>query len=369
MFRDLLESQRDVYNLTLNQYRYGTLLESCAIEAGLKPQAFVTLHTDVLGRLVFSALGRRGEQAGGQSEEDRAQFMRMTVSMLDRSGDVAKHGSVLFDPSLSNSQKASRFSSSVVNEFGGPVPFALGAASLGANIAQAAKQAYDLKAKNQMEEDLNQIKVAVDEIDKNFGSKDPKELVGLVAREYRDIKKKQDELVAFFQVEDKNKGSQTEIQKAKNNLQALRGLFTTLEARAYAADQPNIDTALLFWLSSNFESLKILIDGNAGDAIELPENLIDGKAQNEISAIVQRISEACKPKGTAEPQLGDLEAILKKVVAERPDITQEQTMQLRTQLTQEYAEKSCLNLLDTFRRESVALRFVLQELLKQPVKK
>ena len=368
MFRDLLESQRDVYNLTLKQYRYGTLLESCAIEAGLKPQAFVTLHTDVLGRLVFSALGRRGEQAGGQSEEDRAQFMRMTVSMLDRSGDVAKHGSVLFDSSLSNSQKASRFSASVVNEFGGPVPFALSAASLGVNIAQAAKQAYDLKAKNQLEEDLNQIKAEVEKIDSKFSSADPKQLVALVAREYKDIKKKQDELVAFFQVEEKNKGSQTEIDKAKNNLRALQGLFNTLETRAFSVGQPNIDTALLFWLSSNFESLKNLINGKAGDVTELPQNL-DGKAQNELHAIVQRISDVCKPKGTAEPQLGDLEAIINKNVAERPDITQEQIMQLRTQLTQEYAEKSCLNLLDTFRRESVALRFVLQELLKPPVKK
>lgn len=369
MFRDLLESQRDVYNLTLKQYRYGTLLESCAIEAGLKPQAFVTLHTDVLGRLVFSALGRRGEQAGGQSEEDRAQFMRMTVSMLDRSGDVAKHGSVLFDPSLSNSQKASRFSSSVVNEFGGPVPFALGAASLGANIAQAAKQAYDLKAKNQMEEDLNQIKDVVEKIDPDFGSKDPKELVGLVAREYRDIKKKQDDLVAFFQVEDKNKGSQTEIQKAKNNLQALRGLFTTLETRAFSVDQPNIDTALLFWLSSNFESLKILIDGKAGDVIKLPDNLIDGKAQNELHHIVRRISDVCKPGGADKQPLDDLEATIEKNLRERPELTEEQIRQLRTQLAREHTEKSYLNLLDTFRRESVALRFVLQELLKQPAKK
>jgi uncharacterized small protein (DUF1192 family) len=368
MFRELLEYQRDVYDLTLKQYRYGSLLESCAVEAGLKPQAMVTLNTDVLGRLVFSSLGRNGEQAGGQSEQDREQFMRMTVRMLDRGGKLAQeHGDALFDPSLSNSEKASRFSSSVVREFGGPVPFALATASLLTNVAQVAKQGFDLKAKNQMEEELNQIKVIAQNIDSKLTTTDPKDLIPVVVREYTDIKKKQDDLVTFFQVKEKNSGDQNEIARAKANLKELQKLFTTLSDRNYTANQPNIDTALLFWLSSNFESLKILIDGGKKpDDVKIPDDIRGDKGQEKLTAIIQRISEVCNPGGQAKPAPDDLAQAIADELAKRPGISEAEITQLKNQLTKEHLEKSCTSLLNTFRRESVALRFVLQKLLSKP---
>jgi hypothetical protein len=322
----------------------------------------VTLNTDVLGRLVFSSLGRNGEQAGGQSEQDREQFMRMTVRMLDRGGDVAKHGDVLFDPSLSNSEKAGRFSSSVVREFGGPVPFALGAASLLTNIAQAAKQGFDLKAKNQMKEDLDQLKVIAAKINPDLTSVEPTALIQVVARDYTDMKKKQDELVNFFQAEEIDKASQDEIAIAKANLKELQKLFSKLQAHNYTADQSNIDTALLLWLSRNFESLKILIGGQE-PGVKIPENIRDGKGRDQVTEIIQRISNVCNPGQAKLPSSEIDEAIV--AASKRKDLTDAEIRQLKNQLAQEL-EKSSVNLLNTFRRESVALRFVLQELLSKP---
>jgi hypothetical protein len=364
-----MECQRDINNLTLNQYRYGSLLEACAVEAGLVPIPMATLNTDVLGRLVFSAIGQR-DQAAGQSDEDRAQFIAMTIKMLDRTGDVAKHGNVLFDSNLSNSQKASKFSSSLVSEFGGVAPFSLAIASLGGNAVQGVKQLFDSRAKAKAAEDLKKIKdiVRKNSLDIANEAKSDAAVVGLVAQKYEKIKATQDALVSFFQTPSNDKPEKNDLERAKANVIKLAGVFNKVGNRTYTEAVTGLDTSLLFWLSNTFETLNgMVIPSDQQEPLELGrlvtrEQNIDAR----IDSIVRSITTACAPKekpGEPQKPQDELNDVLRAL--DTPNIAPEAAKKLQTQIRTDL-KNQCVEFMNVFRRDAVALRFVFQQLLKSP---
>lgn len=362
-----MECQRDIYNLTLQQYRSGSVLERCAMSSGLQPEPIVTLNSDVLGRLVFSALSQR-EEAGGYSEEDRNRFFETTFNLLNKGGEAARNANVLFDPNLSNSQKASKFSSSIVNEFGGPGPFAFGAASLVVNLAQLAKQRVDAAAKVKAVEDQKKLRQLVDSKSKDFQNVKEADLIAKVAERYNAIKTQHGELMKFFQSSDQDT-SNDHVKAAKKNVEKLKVLLEDLVAKEYTESEQSIQKALLIWLGTNFESMKNIIIPNPGapQDLRLPVNLLHDQAQRKLTDMVKSIVSTCAPENPHKKKgaESDFEALKRELA--RADLPPERVNTLKSQLKQE-VQKSSVQMLEAFRKESVALRFVLQELLKTAAK-
>jgi len=367
MFTALMECQRDIYNLTLQQYRSGSVLERCAISSGLQPEPIVTLNSDVLGRLVFSALGQR-EEAGGYSEEDRNRFFETTFNLLNKGGEAARNANVLFDPNLSNSQKASKFSSSIVNEFGGPGPFTFGAASFVVNLAQLAKQRVDAAAKVKAVEDQKKLRQLVDNKSKDFQNVKEADLIAKVAERYNAIKTQHEDLIKFFQSNDQDTSTE-HLKAARKNVEKLQVLLGDLVAKEYTESEQSIRKALLIWLGTNFESMKNIIIPNpvAQQDLQLPANLLNDQAQKKITDMVKSIVSTCAPENPHKKkgQESEFEALKRELA--RADLPPERVNTLKSQLKQE-VQKSSVQMLEAFRKESVALRFVLQELLKSPAR-
>ena len=362
MFTALMECQRDIYNLTLQQYRLGSLLESCAIASGLQPEPIVTLNSDVLGRLVFSALGQR-EQAGGYAEDDRNRFLRMTANLLDQGGGVARNANVLFDPNLSNAQKASQFGSSVVNEyFGGPVPFAISSASLLLNFGQFVKQGVDAAAKTRAVADQKKLRQIIEAKSSDFRNVKGDDLIAKVAEQYNIIKTQNDELIRFFQSGEQQPTSNQDLKTAKGNVEKLQELLADLVRKEYVESEQSIQKALLVWFGTNFESMKnILIPGHP-TGLGLPVNLLHGQTQKKLTDIVTSIVTTCAPNNPLEKKNADPWSGAAKLL--KSDLPPERVDKLKSQLRKE-VQTTSVQMLEAFRKESVVLRFVLQELLRK----
>lgn len=342
----LVQLQKDVYELKLRQYRFGDWLQGCATAAGLRPQAMVTLYSDVLGRELFLALGKDQVQAGG-SEEDRRKFIETTVNLLDQGGRVSKHAGVLFEKNKSRSDRVSEGFSSVVNEFGGPAMFAVGAASLTGNIWSGFKELRKTMTASDKQKLDAVVKANVSEIEE-FKDKQPEEVVRLLALKYSQLLQERAMLLEFLRTTAKET---TDSAKDREDLAEIANKLST-----YEVGNEEVPKALISWLATSLRSVKAMM-GSEQEPWKKPQ-LDDTQAK--VQDIIDAVKNGCVDKATSEGQdnaLRELQAELKK--PEDPKKIQKLKELLNTK-----SEKVSLDLLTAFMQESYTLRYVLQELLK-----
>ena len=126
----LIAAQQGLREDTLDQYFKLEGMNQCAMMFGLQPVNSVTLTSDVLGQLVFSALGR--SVAGGKRSRDaQLRFNKQMIDIVDRGVDkYATYAPILSDPKLSKGEKAEWLGQRVLDEFGGPSGAVLSAVTL-----------------------------------------------------------------------------------------------------------------------------------------------------------------------------------------------------------------------------------------------
>jgi hypothetical protein len=130
----LLLTQADLRTTVIDQYFTVQALNQCAIALGTEPVRGVTLHTDVLGQTVFSALGENVVAGAGpgrrrRSEEEQRKFMQTIIGIVDRTANVAAN---LADVSSNEKLTKGERTQMYLSQLGGPV----GVVSLVGNIAQ-----------------------------------------------------------------------------------------------------------------------------------------------------------------------------------------------------------------------------------------
>jgi hypothetical protein len=341
----LVQLQKEVYEQTLSQYRVGDWLQSCATTAGLKPQAMATLYTDVLGRELFLALGRDRAQAGG-SEQDRQKFIETTVNLLDKGGRVSKHAGVLFEKNKSRGERVSEGFSSVVNEFGGPAMFAVGAASLTGNIWAGFKELR----KTMTASDKQKLDAIVRQHVTNaeFKDKSPDEVIRLLAMKYDEMVKNREMLLNYLNTTEES-----------TDAEADQAYLTKIaeELGKFSLSQDPVPNALISWLATSLRSVKSLMGSSPGT---WKQPTLDD-TQGKIAEIIEQVKLGCvdaqKPEDAEDSK--NLQQSIDDVKSADPERVKKLKELLNTK-----KDKVSLELLTAFMQESYTLRYVLQELLK-----
>jgi len=110
----LVTTQKSLRARVLAQYYELDAKNRCAVAFGMAPVQGVTLHTDVLGQLVFSALDRT--VAGSRSAEARRLETDQLLDSLDSTVRMAnKAGNLMYDDKLSLGEKVD----TLIDSFGG----------------------------------------------------------------------------------------------------------------------------------------------------------------------------------------------------------------------------------------------------------
>jgi hypothetical protein len=344
----LVHLQKEVYEETLNQYRFGNRLQDCATTAGLKPRAMVTLYSDVLGRELFLALGRDQAQAGG-SAQDRQKFIETTVNLLNKGGRVSKHVGVLFEKNKSRGERVSEGFSSVVNELGGPAMFAFGAASLTGNIWAGFKELR----KTMTASDKQKLDAVVRQhvVNQEFQGKQPEEVIRLLAVKYDELKRERETLLKFLKTTEKDPtNSDTDKKDLQDIASALSGMALS--------DSEDLPKALIAWLATSLRSVKSLM-GSSSNTWNKPQL---GQDQSKIQEIVDKVTRGCVDQKISDDESKELQAVFANVQNQPDDQAKIEKLK---ELLNTNTEKVSLGLLTAFMRESYTLRYVLQELLKQ----
>lgn len=342
----LVQLQKDVYELKMRQYRFGDWLQGCATAAGLRPQAMVTLYSDVLGRELFLALGKDQVQAGG-SEEDRRKFIETTVNLLDQGGRVSKHAGVLFEKNKSRSDRVSEGFSSVVNEFGGPAMFAVGAASLTGNIWAGFKELRKTMTASDKQKLDAVVKANVSELTE-FKDKPPEEVVRLLALKYSQLLGERAMLLAFLNT---TANEPTDPAKDKTELAEIAKKLSD-----YSVSDDDVPKALISWLATSLQSVKATLGSSKGPWKKPQLDDTQAKVQEIIEAVKKGCVDKVHPEGQ-ESAIKELHKELNK--PEDPKQIEKLKVLLNTK-----SDKVSLDLLTAFMQESYTLRYVLQELLK-----
>jgi hypothetical protein len=115
----LIAAQQGLRTDTIEQYYKLNAMNQCAMAFGLQPVNGVTLSSDVLGQLVFSALGR--SVAGGKRSRDaQLRHEEQIVDIVDRgTHTLQKYGPILRDTKLSTGEKIEKGFDNLVEEKGG----------------------------------------------------------------------------------------------------------------------------------------------------------------------------------------------------------------------------------------------------------
>jgi hypothetical protein len=346
LFTGLVLIQKDTQQLVLKQYRYGSLLDACAVAAGARPPQIATLYTGVLGRPVYSALKEENTQAGGQSPEDQRRTAEMLYSLLNKGGKFAEQGQILFDPNLSNSEKSQKWLTTAVNDAGGPIPFIsqvlFGLSAAGGTVATGI---YKFK-KLYNESGESQLKNAIEGIEGQHSKKlftdkqGPVEKIQAIAQAYEQNQALIEAMGPF--VGDYSSNMTTPA--LKENILRLVSTFP---------DNPNEQTQkVMKWLNWSLESAANLLTGKKISPIGFK---LDAKVQGKIGQIIRYFiaNAGIQPDAPAsefkEFQIGEQ--------------TAEQLEKLKSEL-QKSVDQTSKGLLMAFRNESLILRYVLENLMK-----
>jgi hypothetical protein len=341
LFTGLLLIQKDIQDTVLKQYQQGVLLDGCAVALGARPPHMASLYTGVLGRPVYSAL-REESQSGGQSAEDQRRMSEMLLKMLNKGGKWAEQSQVLFDPNLSKGERTEKFVTSVVNDFGGPIPFTIQALTAGGALLGGGREIYTQykKAKESeletaLEEAFNDnelqelLKASNSNIDK----------VTALIDSYKELNKNIKDL------KDLHPDDEVDPKKFKNGLTALA---KQIDTRKPADEQE----PLVQWLASSIGSIVELVAKENGETVQLKK--LSGDAQGVIGNAIRRISLILKePKDEAD----------QASLASSPEPSEANVLNVKAQLNAD-VELYSKNLLIAFRNESLILRFMLQQILK-----
>jgi hypothetical protein len=142
----LIAAQQGLRTDTIEQYYKFNAMNQCALSFGLQPVTGVTLSSDVLGQLVFSALGR--SVAGGKRSRDaQLRHEEQIVDIVDRgTHTLQKYGPILRDTKLSTGEKIEKGFDNLVEEkggVGGAIVAGVGALGFAGATAQKAWASYN----------------------------------------------------------------------------------------------------------------------------------------------------------------------------------------------------------------------------------
>ena len=335
----LVTTQKKVRALVLAQYDELEVKNRCAIAFGMAPVQGVSLHSDVLGQLVFSALDRT--VAGSRSADARrAQAEEVFESLYSKLEIADKAGDLLLNDKLSTSDKIKK----TVDEFGGKKAafgYLFNTAAFGYNVLQ--------KRREETKEATATDNYIVDKLKDEFKPADNKsentiKSFDLLLNAYKDLKERQGAAIKYIAehfVVDKVfnelikdvKLSEEEHQKILDN----SAFFRTSE------EQNNVLVrSILIWMENTLCAFKSLLKAGGCPKPE-PEfeadqlTAVDAKIQGLLSAAVPQ---DVQPDQRPKRQIGRLDKL-------------EQT-----------PASLCNEFLEIYRKDSLATRFLVQEMLK-----
>jgi hypothetical protein len=346
LFTGLVLIQKDTQQLVLKQYRYGSLLDACAVAAGARPPQIATLYTGVLGRPVYSALKEENTQAGGQSPEDQRRTAEMLYSLLNKGGKFAEQGQILFDPNLSNSEKSQKWLTTAVNDAGGPIPFIsqvlFGLSAAGGTVATGIykfKKLYNESGESQLQNAIEGIEGQHSK--KLFTDKQgPVEKIQAIAQAYEQ-NQALIEAMGPFVGDYRNEITPTEL-KTK-----IASLVNDLPNNPSEQNQK-----VMKWLNWSLESAANLVARKKIDPIKLN---LDVEVQGKIGNIIRYFTAKADI-----PQHEPSDILVDYQISEQ---TPEELDKLKSEL-QKSVDQTSKGLLMAFRNESLILRYVLENLMK-----
>lgn len=336
----LVTTQKSLRTETLQQYYELEAMNRCAIAFGMPPVQGVTLHTDVLGQLVFSALDRT--VAGSRSAHVRRRQTEEMLHKLESTARIAnKWGDRLSDDSLSWGDTLDK----LIDDVGGKkelkkkaVDFLLlggGAAGVyetltrGKNYVQGTtptdSHIYDKFNSNQT------LKKLGPPVDRKSEAIVPK-FDELVAK-YEDMKNQQDEAVKFIaehaiSTEDLYKT----LIKSELTPEDIKGIDNNPEDDYFGTSKEVVKNnkllrALLIWIETTLRGFKKILDLPNHDGAEPALEELDARIQGSL------------------PTVDIPKANFKLKMSKTSDV--------------------CNQYMEIYRRDSLATRFLVQEMLKK----
>lgn len=331
----LLLTQEDLRSTTIDQYFTLQAINQCAIALGAAPVNGVTLHTDVLGQTVFSALGKNVVAGAGpgrrrRSEEEQRKFMQTIISIVDRTANVAANMvEVSSNEKLTKGEKAEKYLSYLGGPFG-----VIGIASGVYKFVGTRKESSFLEY---VYDWLKTLSIEV----KSGKTDDVKRSLDTLKTKYQSMEKNQTEAIEFL-----NKHLLVNSESFQGALQGdvyngpVPSLLNAIDDGKFDWKNNKLGRALFLWTQTVLGAFSHLVEQSEKIKWPMDANVLNARIQEKLTPLLQEFDKkfAFKADQNAKAKAsagGDVSEV-------------------------------CGRITEAFRRDSVATRLLLEALLVVP---
>jgi hypothetical protein len=334
----LLLTQEDLRSTTIDQYFTLQAINQCAIALGAAPVSGVTLHTDVLGQTVFSALGKNVVAGAGpgrrrRSEEEQRKFMQTIIGIVDRTANVAANMvEVSSNEKLTKGEKTEK----ILSYIGGP----FGALSIAAGVYRFVGTQKESSFLKYVHDWLKALPIDV----KSNKVDDVKRSLDAVQTKYKSMEKNQTEAIEFL-----NKHLLVDSQTFQRAIQgddykeAVPVLLSAIDNDNFDWTDNKLGRALFIWTQTVLGAFEHLVEPSKKIEWPIDANVLNARVQEKLTPLLQEFDKKFAFKATQAAQVAPAK------VGAGGDVSE-----------------VCGRITEAFRRDSVATRLLLEALLVVP---
>ena len=334
----LLLTQEDLRSTTIDQYFTLQAINQCAIALGAAPVSGVTLHTDVLGQTVFSALGKNVVAGAGpgrrrRSEEEQRKFMQTIIGIVDRTANVAANMvEVSSNEKLTKGEKAEKY----LSYLGGP----LGVIGIGSSIYRFVGTQKESSFLEHVYEWLKALPIDV----KSNKVDDVKRSLETLGVKYKSMEKNQTEAIEFL-----NKHLLVNSETFQRAIQGdvydgpVPNLLSAISDSKFDWKNNKLGRALFLWTQTVLGAFIRLTGPSTKIEWPMNANVLNERVQEKLTPLLQEFDKKFAFKAEQAAQVAPAK------VGAGGDVSE-----------------VCGRITEAFRRDSVATRLLLEALLVVP---